>query len=1106
MLKGEKGYLKRFIKVVLVLIVVFTLFYTAIPVRCDPAAILKVSLPDGVYVGFNNDPWLSECWLLNMSGRSQSFSLMINNTSRAKRSYDTHLIIALNDAGYQNLESLIINGTEVPKSAFRYGKPKPYGIWDWPSGDVYPTWFNDTIINVGTIPRKGFVTLIVSVTFSNASGVRIHFDAYGSKVYPPPPTKKGDITHNSLSQDSTVLLQVGPPPPQPPLASFTYTPTYPETHEVVTFNATQSYDPDGYIVQYTWDFGDGNITSISDPIVTHTYEIYGEFNVTLTIMDDDGLTDQATATLYVSQRPVASFTFSPSDPLVHEVVTFNASASTPDGGVLVSYTWDFGDGNITSTSDPIVTHAYSTYGTYTVTLNVTDSEGKWDATSKTIVVEAVPIADFFWSPYYPQRYENVTFDASISSPDGGTIIKYVWNFGDGSPIVEETDPITFHIYTDVGNYTVTLNVTDSEGRWDTVSKIVTVVPRRFYLEVATVPESITTIPGEGWYDEGTSVNLTAPDVIVISDVMRYVFAYWDVDGVPQDAGMTDISVLMDANHTATAYYLTQYKLIVKTNGLGTYVTNVYNGTAILGTATDTAPYIGWFDEGVVIYLNVDSPITDSSERKVFNEWSGDAVGTDRPFTLIMNSAKNITANYKTQFLVVFMQTGLDNTATSTVITVNSVNYGFADLPYSVWANESSTFTYLYQDVVSSSTAGKRFKLVNVSGPASPFTVSCPVTVTGNYKVQYQVTFDKTGLDSSATGTIVTVNGTSLDYASLPFSQWLDEGVTVTYSYETIVSSSTQGKRFSLSNVTGPVSPFTVDGPKTVVGNYVIQYYLTVQVDPSGITTISGEGWYDESETVALTAPSVTGYDFSYWDIDGISQGAGVNPINILMDKPHTATAHYQAVTPQYTLTIVTTTGGTTNPAPGSYTYDEGTVVSVTAIPEANYKFDHWELDGGFYSNESTVDVTMDSDHELKAFFEYVPPLSVSIEPSSATIDLGDSILFNATASGGVPPYSYQWYLNGNPVPGANSSTWNFKPASSGIYYIYVAVTDSEHNTAQSSTARVIVRTPTVGGPVFPVKISKSDSPLLSNAVFLVFSSIFLAMIFYSLKKSRKRRN
>ncbi|RLG89661.1 MAG: hypothetical protein DRO36_07435, partial [Candidatus Hecatellales archaeon] len=61
-----------------------------------------------------------------------------------------------------------------------------------------------------------------------------------------------------------------------------------------------------------------------------------------------------------------------------------------------------------------------------------------------------------------------------------TNIKYAWDFGDGTPIVEETDPTTFHIYSEIGNYTVTLNITDSEGRWDTISKTVTVVPRRFY--------------------------------------------------------------------------------------------------------------------------------------------------------------------------------------------------------------------------------------------------------------------------------------------------------------------------------------------------------------------------------------------------------------------------------------------------------------------------------------------------------------------------------------------------------------------------------------------------------------------------------------------------
>jgi len=71
--------------------------------------------------------------------------------------------------------------------------------------------------------------------------------------------------------------------------------------------------------------------------------------------------------------------------------------------------------------------------------------------------------------------------------------------------------------------------------------------------------------------------------------------------------------------------------------------------------------------------------------------------------------------------------------------------------------------------------------------------------------------------------------------------------------------------------------------------------------------------------------------------------------------------------PQYTLTISATAGGTTDPAPGSYVYDEGTEVTVTAIPDEFYEFDHWELDGAVRS-ENPIDVLMDADHTLHAVF------------------------------------------------------------------------------------------------------------------------------------------
>lgn len=91
------------------------------------------------------------------------------------------MIVALNDEAYNNLQTLTINDTSIPKLTFQNGRPKPYDTKYWPN-DVYPAWFNDTYINVRTILPKGTVTLTVSVTFSDASNARMHFDAYSSIV------------------------------------------------------------------------------------------------------------------------------------------------------------------------------------------------------------------------------------------------------------------------------------------------------------------------------------------------------------------------------------------------------------------------------------------------------------------------------------------------------------------------------------------------------------------------------------------------------------------------------------------------------------------------------------------------------------------------------------------------------------------------------------------------------------------------------------------------------------------------------------------------------------------------------------------------------------
>ena len=85
-----------------------------------------------------------------------------------------------------------------------------------------------------------------------------------------------------------------------------------------------------------------------------------------------------------------------------------------------------------------------------------------------------------------------------------------------------------------------------------------------------------------------------------------------------------------------------------------------------------------------------------------------------------------------------------------------------------------------------------------------------------------------------------------------------------------------------------------------------KYFLKVKTEPAHVVTILGGGWYEENANVSLTAAwsilvsKGVRYNFSFWDVDGLSQGKEVNSISVFMDTNHTATAHYIL---QYYLTV-----------------------------------------------------------------------------------------------------------------------------------------------------------------------------------------------------------
>ena len=264
-----------------------------------------------------------------------------------------------------------------------------------------------------------------------------------------------------------------------------------------------------------------------------------------------------------------------------------------------------------------------------------------------------------------------------------------------------------------------------------------------------------------------------------------------------------------------------------------------------------------------------------------------------------------------------------------------------------------------------------------------------------------------------------------------------------------------------------------------------QYYLTVQTIPLGLADIPGQGWYDQYQDVTLTAASILGYNFSYWDVDSTPRANGLVTIAVNMNASHTASAHY---TKTLTLTIAAESGGSTNPPPGTYVADENSTFQVTATPNANYVLDHWELDGTSVGSENPYSVLMNANHTIRAIFVYSPPppqFLVTIDPMSALIDKGQSVKFNSTVSGGTPPYDYQWYLDNNPVLGGTSDSWIATFALSGIHYVDLKVTDSDSNSAQSNIARINVASPSVGGYSIAGSGSEGGESLMLDLTVLV---------------------
>ena len=256
-----------------------------------------------------------------------------------------------------------------------------------------------TLVDFGTLSARSLVT----DSAGRASVI------YTAPPAPPPLANSGSTgvtiraialgTNAQSSVPFTTDIRLTPPgvilpPAETPAPSFAVTPSPVNINIAAAFDASASCPGvvtngacggSSSIISYTWAFGDGSTST--GPIVSHTFTATGTFSVTLTIVNDRNVSASTTKVIAVgaSVAPAALFVFSPTTPVVGQSVVFNADASrAAPGHTIVQYSWIFGDG--TTDTGFLVSHAFSTPGTYNVSLTVADETGQ-----KATVAVAVPI-------------------------------------------------------------------------------------------------------------------------------------------------------------------------------------------------------------------------------------------------------------------------------------------------------------------------------------------------------------------------------------------------------------------------------------------------------------------------------------------------------------------------------------------------------------------------------------------------------------------------------------------------------------------------------------------------------------------------------------------
>jgi uncharacterized repeat protein (TIGR02543 family) len=423
--------------------------------------------------------------------------------------------------------------------------------------------------------------------------------------------------------------------------------------------------------------------------------------------------------------------------------------------------------------------------------------------------------------------------------------------------------------------------------------------------------------------------------------MQYLFTAWSNGG-----GRSQNYTVPASNQTVTATFKTQYYLTVNSSH---------------GNPQGS----GWFDAGANGNFSVSSPDIQGGNRYVFLNWSGDASGASTSGSVVMNSAKNVNANWKTQYYL-------------TVVSSHGNPQGAG------WYESGATanFSVTTQDIQNTT----RYIFQNWSGdftgsiPAGSTPMANAKTVTAYWNTQFLLT---THENPDEGGNMIPV----------PSGGWFDQG--------TVVSCSAQpDTNFVFSNWSGGLTgldntmDLTMDGPKDVTANFSPKGKVLINSNPPGLSlNVDGIAYimphyftWDpaSSHTISVADTMQNGasgirYLFLNWS-DG-----GDRTHSIVLNGTAIFTVNFKA---QYYLETLSNPpeGGSIGLIPGGHWYDVETTVNVSAFQneEMGYRFESWS--GSLSGTSNMTSIFMDAPKSITASFTLMTfHLTTVVDPPSAGI-------------------------------------------------------------------------------------------------------------------------